>query len=134
MARYRGGPIAWEIKGVGPGAFVPRKPELVLAMATGPFRAPDPALHLTPTVVVRRLGPDHRKLDFGRVEKALKLKLVAAMASDIAALHAGAGQASAVLADLDARRPGWLGPLAIAEAQRNRAEWRIFKGAARNAA
>lgn len=91
-------------------------------IARGTHRSPDPWYHLHGGVLVRRLSPNNRKLELGRVETAsllLDARMLRVMGRDLAAAHLGTGnRRKAVARDLERRKPGQLREWAeAAEAQ-----------------
>ncbi len=70
-------------------------------------------------LVVRRLAPNSRKLQFGKLRRKLGERLLAAMGADVAAVHlATPGAGPAIRADLKSRESAWL-----ADAARRVAVW-----------
>jgi hypothetical protein len=128
-ARYRGGPIAIEVKAQLPSCWeAGREAGLAEAMAHGRFRSPDPLFHYAEDHSIRRLSPNSRKLDFDEIAGKLADKLLEAMAADLAAIHAGEASAqNAIRADL-ARHEGhrWLADAAERVARWTAGEQREF--------
>lgn len=119
FGRWRGGPLAAEIKGAAPSCWASaREPGLAARMASGRFRSPDPSLRLEAAWTLRRLAPNNRKLEFREIERNLRGRLFVAMACDLAAIHADGGDAAAIRADLKRRPSRWL-----ARAARDVADW-----------
>lgn len=88
LGKYRGGPLAVEAKASLPSCWPMGVEEgLAARMAAGPARSPDPSLCYGPDAVTRRLAPNSRKLDFSKIDKPLRTRLVAAMANELAAVH-----------------------------------------------
>lgn len=118
-ADYRGGPIAVEVKAQLPSCWsYGREAGLSEAVAHGKYRSPDPTFHYDLGHAVRRLSPNSRKLEFREIRRALAARLVRAMASDLAAIHA-AGAPDPIRADLPRlTRHRWL-----AEAGERVARW-----------
>jgi hypothetical protein len=116
VADWQGGRIVREAKALVASAWDwahgdkghPRRP---LALAYGPFRAPDPFLRLfKDKFIVRKLAADSRKVEFGADGAAhLEERLLAAMGADLVAIHgARAADAKRIEEDLDDRPPDWL--------------------------
>lgn len=108
---HRGGPLALEAKGLLPSCWkTGRERGLAARIVNGRFRAPDPTLRYQPHMVTRRLAPNNRKLTFTEISVALRTRLIEAMAAELAAIHAETDALqAAILTDLEARKPGWLG-------------------------
>lgn len=105
-------------------------------IAAGPHRAPDPWYRVLRAndgaehtgIVVRRLSPNNRKLDADRNgDFLLSTDAHGAMGLELANLHLGTGDAAAILADLAARKKGWLAEAAEATAAAINAEWKEFR-------
>ena len=129
-AAWRGGPLAREAKAAVPSCWSPKaKAGAGYAYAAGRFRAPDPWLQAEGDIVVRRLAPDSRKLEFDELRPHLRRRLLRAMARDIAAVHAGRrGAADAVKADLARRVEGWLAEAAATVAAATERDWKAWRG------
>lgn len=127
---WRGGPLAREAKAALPSAWNPKaKAGSGYAYAGGRFRAPDPWLKSEGDIVVRRLAPDSRKLEFEELRPHLRRRLIRAMARDIAAVHADAkGRINAVKADLASLGTGWLAEAAAAVAEATEQDWKAWRG------
>jgi len=107
---YRGGPVAVEVKAALPSCWpIGGEPGLAQRMATGAARSPDPNLTYGASAVVRRLAPNSRKIDFAKVDKRLHVRVVAAMAHELATVHAETPALRARLGKaLDALPADWL--------------------------
>ena len=127
---WRGGPLAREAKAALPSCWNRKaKAGAGYVLAGGRFRAPDPWLRVDGGIVVRRLAPDSRKLDFDELQNHLRRRLLRAMARDIAAVHAaGRGRADAIKGDLERRSAGWLAEAAAAVAEATEREWKAWRG------
>ncbi|MGK9171180.1 DUF2252 domain-containing protein [Inquilinus limosus] len=133
IADWHGGPVAREAKPLLPSAWSlvrggDRKIRFA-EIASGRFRVPDPWLKARKGIVVRRLAPNSRKLDFPALaDHGPARRLLTAMGAELANLHsARRSRARAIAADLEARKPAWLRDAAgkVAEATRqDRVEWR----------
>jgi hypothetical protein len=133
VADWRGGPAAREAKALLPSAWslIPggdRKLRFA-EIAFSKFRVADPWLKVRKGIVVRRLAPNSRKLDFPALtDLGLVRRLLTAMGVELANLHsARRSRVRAIVADLDARKPAWLRDAAwrVAEVTRqDRVEWR----------
>jgi len=107
---YRGGPLAVEIKGLMPSCWIHgREPGLAERIAHGRFRSPDPSFHYHERYVLRRLAPNGRKLTFTEIGAALRQRMIAAMGTELAAIHAeNEPLRKAIAMDLARREPRWL--------------------------
>jgi hypothetical protein len=113
LENYRGGPLAREAKALVPSCWNRQgAPGAGFALAAGAYRSPDPWLQRHGDIVVRRLSPNSRKLDLAELPTRGRLSLLAAMARDLAAVHAQ-----------DARRIGAV--RAVAEA--NERDWKAWR-------
>lgn len=119
-AEHRGGPMAAEIKAWIPSCWKDaREDGLAGRMAAGPTRSPDPLQFYADRWTRRRLAPNSRKMDFEKVKPALRERLAAAMAADLAAVHVEeAGSSVTIQAELHDYERNWL-----ARAARKVAEW-----------
>lgn len=93
----------------------------------GRCRAPDPSLDLGEDHLLRRLSPNNRKLAFSEIAERLRGRLIRAMASDLAAVHAGASDLTAIRADLGARPRRWLADAGHRVAQWAEQEWKAYR-------
>jgi hypothetical protein len=133
LADWQGGPVARQAKPLLPSVWslIPggdRKPRFS-EIAFSKFRVPDPWLRLKKGIIVRRVAPNSRKLDFPALsDLALMRRVLTAMGAELANLHAARrSRARAIAADLSGRRPSWLRDAAckVAEATRqDRVAWR----------
>lgn len=133
IADWHGGPVAREAKPLLPSAWSlvqggDRKMRFA-EIAFGKFRIADPWLKPRKGILVRRLAPNSRKLDFPALaDPGLMRRLLTAMGAELANLHsARRSRARAVADDLTARKPAWLRDAAgrVAEATRqDRVAWR----------
>ncbi|MBW8724138.1 MAG: DUF2252 family protein [Inquilinus limosus] len=133
MADWHGGPVAREAKPLLPSAWSlvqggDRKLRFA-EIAFSKFRIADPWLKPRKGVVVRRLAPNSRKLDFPALaDPGLMRRLLTAMGAELANLHsARRSRARAIAGDLEARKPAWLRDAAgrVADATRqDRVAWR----------
>lgn len=120
LFEVRGAPFAIEAKARLPSCW-DRDGDLGFAarVATSGTRSPDPMLRYGETLVLRRLGPDSRKLDVDEIDPGRIDDLIAAMARELAAVHCTADASpTAIAADLAARRGAWL-----ADAARRMTRW-----------
>lgn len=133
IADWHGGPVAREAKPLLPSAWsLVRGGDRKLRfaeIASSRFRVADPWLKVRKGVIVRRLAPNSRKLDFPALaDPGLMRRLLTAMGAELANLHsARRSRARAVADDLAARKPAWLRDAAgrVAEATRqDRVAWR----------
>ena len=87
-------------------------------MAASRFRSPDPSLNYRKRLVTRRLAPNSRKLTFAEIAVALREQLIAAMAAELAAIHAGDEKDRLrIQTDLAHRKRGWLNTAAARVAE-----------------
>jgi hypothetical protein len=126
---YRGGPLAREAKAVLPSCWDREAaPGAYYSLASGAYRSPDPWLRAQGEVVVRRLGANSRKLDLAEHGPRLRQRVLAAMAADIAAVHAAdASRIAAVRKDLAGRDAGWLRGAAVAVAEATARDWKDYR-------
>ncbi|MBO9712240.1 DUF2252 family protein [Sphingomonas sp.] len=120
---HRGGPLAIEVKAMLPSCWqAGREPGLADTMLRGRHRSPDFSCRYGARFVVRRLAPNSRKLTFAEIGRALAGKLVRAMGTDLASIHACEAEAqAAVRADLKHRR----GHRWLADAIERVARWTV---------
>ena len=113
VATWNSGRVVREAKALVPSAWVwahgTKEPCRFLDVASGAYRSPDPLLSLEAGFILRRSAPDSRKIEFADVQAGgLTEDLVAAMATDLASVHAAGAGRSQIAADLDGRPDGWL--------------------------
>jgi len=100
IAEWRGGPIAREAKAAAPSAATPTADPGAAAtrLLASAIRAPDPLFSIQDGWVVRRLGPDARKIEVKDLEAASdQRRLLRAMGREVANLHLGTPGAAALL-------------------------------------
>jgi len=100
IAEWRGGPIAREAKAAAPSAATPTADPGAAAtrLLASAIRAPDPLFSIRDGWVVRRLGPDVRKIEVKDIEAASdQRRLLRAMGRELANLHLGTPGAAALL-------------------------------------
>ena len=115
IAEWNGGRVVREAKAYVPSAWIwahrkkePRDPWFV-ALARGSFRSPDPFARAQAGFVIRRVAPDSRKIELADVAgRVSSHRFLAAMAADLAAVHAADPRSPRVVDDLDARTGSWL--------------------------
>jgi hypothetical protein len=84
-------------------------PHLLLRVAGGPYRAPNPFLCLDAGYIVRLLAPDSTKIDLADEDAAeFGHDLLFGMGSDLAAINAAEGAAACISRDLVGRSKNWL--------------------------
>lgn len=129
LGDYRGGPLAREAKAVLPSCWDrDAAPGALYSLAFGRYRSPDPWLRPLGEVVVRRLGANSRKLDLADHGAAVRRRVLSAMASDIASVHAAdSGRIAAVREDFEARDAGWLRDAALAAAAATTRDWKEYR-------
>ena len=132
---WHGGRVLREAKALVPSAWTyangPRKAgkSKFLALANGPYRAPDPSLHVRHEFILRRIAADSKKIELGAdVGKQVHLKLVRAMGFDVASIHAaGSVPVKALQADLAKRPRGWLNAAAEVAAEKVKRDYREWR-------
>ena len=126
-----GGPIAREAKALLPSCWDRDAPVGGgFGLATGRYRCPDPFLHVTEEIVVRRLAPNSRKIDVGGHGKRVRRRLIGAMARDVGAIHAADIEAaSAILEHLRAEGHDWLSRSSTAMTEATMRDWHEFRDA-----
>lgn len=113
LAAWNGGSVVREAKALVPSAWdwahgAGGRSRLRDA-AFGTYRSPDPTLHVAAGFMIRRVAPDARKIDIEDMQMdGLTEDLIAAMAAELAAVHAGSKRTRQVLKDLDERPGDWL--------------------------
>lgn len=129
VADWRGGPVAREAKAALPSCWDGKASiGAGYALAFGRYRAPDPWLRVADGAIVRRLAPDSRKLDLSRERGHVRMRLLRAMARDIAAVHAGdEARIAAVRAHFRERRGDWLAEAARAAADATGRDWKGWR-------
>jgi hypothetical protein len=137
IADWRGGQVVREAKALVSSAWdwahgQQGKPRF-LAVARGPFRAPDPHLVVERQTrfVIRRIAPDSRKINLGdHANMSLELDLLNAMGFDIGAIHAATGASGKIIKDLSERDSDWLhaaAKVAAAAVEEDFEEWKKVK-------
>lgn len=114
IADWQGGRVLREAKAAVPSAWdwaqaKGTRPLRILDVARGRHRSPDAALDVIDGFVVRRIAPDARKLDLADVSRVGRGEhLLAAMATEIGAIHAAHRRSPLIVEDLARRSAGWL--------------------------
>jgi hypothetical protein len=115
VATWRGGAVAREAKALAPSAATwaaKRKgsdPVLYQQMLDSAVRCPDPFVRVQKKWIVRRLAPDCSRIELSAMPKERdEIRLLHAMGSETANIHAGTGSAKKILADLKDRPRTWL--------------------------
>lgn len=114
IAKWQGGKIVREAKALAPSAWHWAHPggdarPRFMDIARGCHRSADPFLDADGEWIVRRLAPDSRKIDLDEdFEPKLFGVLFDAMGFDLGSIHAADPRATAIPADLDNRKSGWL--------------------------
>jgi hypothetical protein len=132
IAQWRGGKIVREAKALVPSAWDwARKKEgasKFMELAQGPYRAPDPFLHLNKKFIFRRSAADSRKLDFeGEIPLQLQSIFLEAMGHELGSIHAAGPKAGKIAKHLEAAPDGWLDDAAekaAAQVMADFKEWR----------
>jgi hypothetical protein len=136
LAEFQGAPVVREVKALVPSCFVfagtatdPAPPgALLLRLATGPGRAPDPWFAVRDGRVVRRLAPDSRRIEGRALAGRLGPRLLRAMGAEIGMLHAADRNAPAVQDDLSARGGAkWLARAAEALVKATLRDFQAFR-------
>lgn len=114
---------AWGFSGAKEAAIMSGR------IAGGAHRAPDPNYHVTDAIVVRRLGPNSRKIEAKRSPaELLDLELLEMMGRELAACHAGdTAHADAVRKDVKKRTTRWLRKQVAVAAKRLRADFKSLR-------
>jgi len=115
IAEWNGGRVVREAKAYVPSAWIwahrkkePREPWFI-DLARGSFRSPDPFSRAEAGFVIRRVAPDARKIELADVAaRTPSGRFLAAMAADLAAVHAADPRSPRILDDLGARTGPWL--------------------------
>lgn len=108
IASWNSGRVVREAKALVPSAWTwahqTSEPNRTLDTAFGPFRSPDPHLRIEAGFLLRRIVPDSRKIDIDEMQASGLIEdLLAAMAGDLAAVHAASNGVSRITDDLRAR-------------------------------
>ncbi|CAN7714333.1 DUF2252 family protein [Bradyrhizobium sp. LjRoot220] len=135
VGQWHGGHVLREAKALVPsawswanGAAEPEKSNF-LTLANGRHRAPDPFLRVDHKFVFRRVAADAKKIELGAdAGKKLQLKLVRAMGSDVASIHAaGSVPVKQLKADLAKRPRRWLNAAAEVAADKVKRDYREWR-------
>lgn len=127
-------PVARQAKGLLPPCWEPAadlqsSARRLLALARGPHRSPDPWLDFHDGVLVSRLAPDGRKLEFADLGRRVGRRLLTAMGWEIANIHAAdPSRRRTIHADLAKRPKGWLEAAGKAAAAAALKDWKEFRG------
>jgi hypothetical protein len=116
---WRGSPFVREAKAVVPSSWTlagDRGPQRLrcLEIARGDYRSPDPCYAMNDSILVRRLSPDNRKLEFKDkiLSKLIDEGVLELMGAEVAAVHLGVDNRSKEISrDLEKRtrrNPAWL--------------------------
>jgi hypothetical protein len=113
IASWNSGRVVREAKAHVPSAWTwaheTEVPNRTLDAASGAYRSPDALLRVEAGFVLRRIAPDSRKIDIDDVQaNGLTEDLLAAMAADLAAVHAASKNVAQIIDDLRARPVRWL--------------------------
>jgi len=132
LGRWRGGPVAREAKALIPSCWLDRQitdrsGRALLRAARGRFKSPDPWLDVHNEVVVRRLGPNSRKLEIEKIGR-LRKPVLAMMGFELATIHSdNAAIARRIAADLDARKSKRLAKAIEDVANATIQDWKAFR-------
>jgi hypothetical protein len=128
---WQGGPAAREAKAKSPSSWTRvfgLKTQLdYMAIAAGPFRAVDPWLRCANGLIVRRLSPNSRKVELGKLKPRPCRQWLAAAASELANLHSGRGVTPDIAADLRKRGQRWLAYASEHVVQATHASWKEYR-------
>jgi hypothetical protein len=114
LAEWRGGQILHEAKALVPSAWDWARgrrsdSSVLLDLARGRYRSPDPFFDTKGKFIYRRIAPDSRKIELGDSPgRHLSREVLRAMGFDLAAIHAAHAKAEKINADLERRLPNWL--------------------------
>lgn len=113
IASWNSGRVVREAKAHVSSAWIwaheTEEPDRTLDAAFGTYRSPDAHLRVDAGFVLRRVAPDSRKIDIDEVKaNGLTEDLLAAMAGDLAGVHAASNGVDRIISDLSARRGHWL--------------------------
>jgi len=141
IAEWNGGRVVREAKAYVPSAWLwahrkkaPREPWFI-DLARGSFRSPDPFSGAQAGFAIRRVAPDARKIELADVaERVPSARFLAAMAADLAAVHAADPRSPAIVEDLSARTGNWLLPAVKAALQQTRQDYAAYARPAGDAA
>ena len=136
LGRWHGAMIAREAKPLAPSAWLwacgarlraPRYLELIRRAV----RVPDPFLHVHGIWLLRRLAPDCSRIELATLPRNHdESRLLWMMGWETANMHlATPQQRQRILADLEARRSGWLVKAAARMAQELERDWRRWRKA-----
>jgi len=136
IGRWHGAMIAREAKPLAPSAWLwasaarlrrPRYLELIRRAV----RVPDPFLHVHGIWLLRRLAPDCSRIELASLPRNNdESRLLWMMGWETANMHlATPQQRQRILADLEARRSGWLVKAAARMAQELERDWRRWRKA-----
>ena len=131
IATWNSGCVIREAKALVPSAWNwahgTSRRKVSLEIAYGPYRSPDPHLHIDGRFLIRRIAPDSRKIDLaGMQSKYRAARLLGAMAADLAAVHAASGKSARIAKDLDARSQEWLHTAASAARSATEADFATY--------
>lgn len=135
IATWRGGAIAREAKALTGSTCDwlhtdrPRTRLHYAAIVKRAVRMHDPSLRILKGMVIRRIAPDCRKVEFAELpRKADVRELLRMMGSETANVHLGTGRArEAILADLKRRKNGWLEEAATQMRDATVKDWREWR-------
>jgi len=103
-------------------------PGALYGLAVGVYRSPDPWLRPQGEIVVRRLGANSRKLDLADYGLRVRRRVLGAMATDIASVHAAdTGRIAAVRDDFARRGVSWLSEAALAVVEVTTRDWEDYR-------
>ena len=134
LADWRGGMIAREAKPLAPSAWLfarglPLKPTRYAELIHRAVRVPDPFLHVHGEWLIRRLAPDCSRIELASLPRDRdESRLLWMMGWETANMHLGTpGQRRPIIADLRARKGGWLAKAASRMALAVERDWRRWR-------
>ncbi len=135
IATWRGGMIAREAKSLTGSTCDwlqtdrPRTRLHYAAIVKSAVRMHDPSLRIRDGMVIRRIAPDCRKVEFAELpRKADVQELLRMMGGETANVHLGSRRArKAILADLKHRKRGWLEEAATQMRDATVKDWREWR-------
>ena len=136
LGRWHGAMIAREAKPLAPSAWLwarnaPLRATRYLEIIRRAVRVPDPFLHVHGPWLLRRLAPDCSRIELASLPRdGDESRLLWMIGWETANMHLGTPQQRVpILADLEARRSGWLVKAAGRMAQALERDWRRWRKA-----
>ncbi len=140
IAEFEGARVCREAKALAPSAWLwakgkqqPRRIRYQEALNTA-VRAVDPFVHLREKWIVRRLAPDCARIELASVPKTKdKSRLLHAMGFETANVHAGSGEAKAIVRYVEKLEAHWLHAAAARMVKATTADWEEWRAHSRTA-